>query len=209
MGESWICDNRLFLPPILPKLARDLPDPLSELRLRSSALLPLRSPTYACPFVLFFLCQKLPLLLSLSYAKSCFFLFSCIQTKGNNQCFSYSKDCLSFFLVKHALKHYFSLFVIGQTLGWSRLDLCLDQQNWRKRMRRLNDEDEEAEHVQWYEWWTHRQGWRRQDCSPPHPCLSWPCRCTCSPPECPAPATTRSVRLFSGLSQVIQIAIYG
>lgn len=129
MGESWICDNRLFLPPILPKLARDLPDPLSELRLRSSALLPLRSPTYACPFVLFFLCQKLPLLLSLFYAKSCFFLFSCIQTKGNNQCFSYSKDCLSFFLVKHALKHYFSLFVIGQTLGWSRLDLCLDQQN--------------------------------------------------------------------------------
>ena len=133
MGESWICDNRLFLPPILPKLARDLPEtcPTPYLSYGSVAALYSRCvhlPTLA-PFVLFFLCQKLPLLLSLSYAKSCFFLFSCIQTKGNNQCFSYSKDCLSFFLVKHALKHYFSLFVIGQTLGWSRLDLCLDQQN--------------------------------------------------------------------------------
>ena len=98
MGESWICDKRLFLPPILPKLAPDLPAPLSELRLRSSALLPLRSPTYACPFcsifprskvapfslyliskvapfVLFFICQKLPLLFSFSYVKSCFFAF--------------------------------------------------------------------------------------------------------------------------------------
>ena len=87
-GEIWasrgFATTAFFFPPScpsLPKLARDLPDPLSELRLRSSALLPLRSPTYACPFVLFFLCQKLPLLLSLFYAKSCFFCFLAFKRK--------------------------------------------------------------------------------------------------------------------------------
>ena len=96
-GEIWasrgFATSAFFFPHLAhlaqacPRLARDLPDPLSELRLRSSALLPLRSPTYACPFcsiffmskvapfVLFFLSQKLPLLFYLSYVKSCSFCF--------------------------------------------------------------------------------------------------------------------------------------
>ena len=128
-GEIWasrgFATTAFFFPPSCPSLPETCPTPY--LSYGSVAALYSRCvhlPTLA-PFVLFFLCQKLPLLLSLFYAKSCFFLFSCIQTKGNNQCFSYSKDCLSFFLVKHALKHCFSLFVIGQTLGWSRIDCVM------------------------------------------------------------------------------------
>ena len=132
-GEIWasrgFATTAFFFPPSCPSLPETCPTPYLS---------------YGSVAALYSRCVHLPtlaLLFYFSYVKSCpfcslyfmpkvvFFLFSCIQTKGNNQCFSYSKDCLSFFLVKHALKHYFSLFVIGQTLGWSRLDLCHDQQN--------------------------------------------------------------------------------